>query len=519
MPRVTGSSQAVLHMQQYGSRDPYANSGILGNTSIASHDRMLQTKETYGAYQRATSNDSTRSVRSTDGVLPVMQQHITRKPPQKTISYNATLRPPPPAAPLPRVVSDQFEVSPKTTPSPRTPEKRRRYNASESGGGNVLPITAGSNHNRSRTSSLSNLVASPFRRSSESHVTRSLRKRGKGSVQSDDEGHITIERATTTASNGGQRHSWTDSDDFSHHKNEYKPRHRSFSSLISGNKRLINMKSFHWIVLGLLFCVACFTASSYRKVFDATNQLVSVQRGESMMLLHLHKLEEQLIELHNYIRHLTDRSDGSFVTTGGPKKLAVDSDLLDIQMRKLREMEAELDHEVRTLQSRLSESAKRSIVNNFGEGAVQVDLDISFGANDNVLVSNTISIRLWHDTPHSAWTFLQQVENGSWNGSKFSAYHGRALLIQNESGGEVSPQVDFIERSKTGHDKFTVGLTDSGIILNTQDNRDFFKKEASVGIIVSGFDTLRQIVNEVEGQHGDSAIIRQASVSHQLQKG
>jgi hypothetical protein len=237
-----------------------------------------------------------------------------------------------------------------------------------------------------------------------------------------------------------------------------------------------------------------------------------------MMLLHLHKLEEQLIELHGYIRHLTDRSEGSLTTTTGGNKLSVDTDLLDIQMRNLREMEVELDHEVRSLQSRLSESARRSIVSNFGEGAVQVDLDVSFGDNDNAAPSGIITIRLWHDTPHSAWTFLQQVESGAWNGSRFSIYQGRALIVQKDDGSDVTPQVDFIEKSRTGHDKYTVGLTDTGIILNMQDNRDYFKKEASVGVIISGFDTLRHLVTEVEEQHSKSAVIRQASVSHHVQK-
>lgn len=277
----------------------------------------------------------------------------------------------------------------------------------------------------------------------------------------------------------------------------------------------MNMKSSHFVVLVLLFCVACFTAGSYRRVFDATTQLELVQREESLLLLHLHKVEDYLIELHDNLQRLTDRNDaGSLAMNNGSQRLAVDSDLLDVQMRKLREMEAELDHEVRSLQSRLSDSAKRSIVSNFGEGGVQVDLDISFGDNDNAPVSNTISIRLWHDTPHTAWTFIQQVQGGAWNGAKFSVYHGRALLVQPETGGMVEPQVDFIERSERGHDRYTVGLTDSGIILNIHDNRDFFKKEASVGVITSGFDALRQLVTEVEGSHSQTAIIKRAYVSH-----
>ena len=516
MPRLSAGSTQTLLMQQHGSaRDSFASGnssgGMIGaNTTIVTPEKMMHIKEPFSSnYHRGSSNDSTRSIRSSE--LP--QPPVTRKPPKKTSSLHAGLVP---QTTLPRIVSDSFATDRSNDPTPRRATRRNRFRAAENGKGDVLPSysTASSNANRSRTNSLSNLIQSPFRTHAEP-LTRSVRNR-KRSVHSDDEGSCVI------GSGGGERtyvsnhrRSWNDPDDFSHNKGDHhRPKHRSFSSLLPGESRWMNMKSSHCMVLFLLFCVACFTAGSYRKVFDATAKLELVQHEESLLLLHLHKVEEHLIDLHDNVRRLTDRNDGPLAVNPGTQRLSVDSDLLDVQMRKLREMEAELDHEVRSLQNRLSDSAKRSIVNSFGEGAVQVDLDISFGNNDSALASNTISIRLWYDTPHTAWTFLQQVQNGSWNGAKFSVYHGRALLVQTESGGEVEPQVDFIEQSQRGHDRYTVGLTDTGIILNIQDNRDYFKKEASVGVITSGFDTLRQLVTEVEGAQSDSAIIRRASVSH-----
>lgn len=527
---------------------------LLGaNTSIAS-DRV-QTKESYMHYHRgSSSNDSARSTRSTELPPPT----ITRKVPMKTnsLSGSALLIQPPSSSTLPRIVSDTFasssmdrggsSKSPETTPKrPR----RRGFRAAESGKGDVLPSYNSSNSSnnnicstptttttslnaadRSRTNSLSNM-SGPFKSHNEPHhaVAHSLRSRKRGSIQSDDEGYSAEQQQQQRLSAGGgyrsasgnHYYAWPEPppDDFSHTKGggDWSPKHRSFTSLLPGGNdhRWMNMKSPSFIALVLLFCVACFTAGSYHKVFAASTQLGVLQREESLLLLHLHKVEEQLIQQHEIIRRLTDRSEGSMAaTTGGPQRISVDSDLLDVQMRKLREMEAELDHEVRSLQSKLSESAKRSIVSNFGEGAVQVDLDVSFGENDNAFASNTITIRLWYDTPHTAWTFLQQVQNGSWNGAKFSSHHGRALYVQTENGGEVEPQVDFIEPSQKGMDKYTVGLSENGIILNIQDNRDYFKKEACVGVITQGFDTLRQLVNEVEGQHSETAAIRRASVSH-----
>lgn len=548
MPRLPGSSQAVL--MQYTSRTDSLNTtlsngggtgsggggggGILGaNTSIAS-DRSYQSKESYGQLLRTTSfssasnnhnNDSTRSVRSSEPPPPPV-----KKAPPKTNSIQGSFSLQ--QTGFPRVSSDGFapgrytmERSPESIP--RRPARRRGYRAAESGKGDVLPSYTNT-PNRARTHSLSNLMQSPFKSHNEPHhtVSHSLRSRRRtvvavSTTSDDDEGSYPVERPSPLNQHAYQRNSWSDSNDgFSHTKggDHNRPRQRSFYSLLPGtDQRWMNMKSPNFIALVLLFCVACFTAGSYHKVFAASTQLDALQREESLLLVHLHKIEEQLVQLHENLRRLTDRSEGSVsVTGGGPQRLSLDSDLLDVQMRKLREMEAELDHEVRSLQSKLSDSAKRSIVNSFGEGAVQVDLDISFGPeNDNALVSNTLTIRLWHDTPHTAWTFLQQIENGSWNGAKFSVFQGRALLVQTENGdGVVEPQVDFIEHSQKGHDRYTVGLNENGIILNIQDNRDYFKKEASVGVITAGFDTLRQLVTEVEGQHSETATIRRASVSH-----
>lgn len=517
MPRFPGSSQALL--MQYGSRDSFSTTtsngrtGTLGaNTSIASQERYMQPKESYSNMHRGTSsnNDSTRSSRSTENPPPA-----ARKVPKKTASLQTGLAQP---CGISRIVSEGHVPERSPDSAPRRPTRRKGVRAAETGKGDLLPSYTTQQSNRARTNSLSNLIQSPFKSNAEAHpaVARSLRIR-KRMVNSDDEGNMTVGERPHYG--GYQRHSWPtpsqQEEDFSQSKGDHRPRQRSFASLLPGEHRWLNMKSSHCVVLMLLFCVACFTAGSYRKVFDATAQLGTVQREESLLLLHLHKLEGQLIDLHDNLRRLTDRSGGSPAMEGGSQRLAVDSELLDVQMRKLREMEAELDHEVRSLQSRLSETAKRSIVSNFGEGAVQVDVDISFGdQQDNTLVSNTVSIRLWHDTPHTAWTFLQQVQNGGWNGAKFSVYHGRALLVQTENGDEVTPQVDFIERSQRGHDRYTVGLTDNGIILNIQDNREYFKKEASVGVITSGFDTLRQLVTEVEGSHSENAIVKRASVSH-----
>lgn len=473
----------------------------------------MPSKESYGSLYRGSSDNSARSARSSDQLTTSPRSIIQRKPPKKTSSDYGGLLQQIPSSRFPRVVSETFPLAlPERAPSSGSrppPARRRGYRAAESGRGDVLP-SHNSASNRDRTNSLSNLIASPFQKSVDPHHVepRSLRSR-KRAVLSDDEG------------NGGrvpypnyQRHSWPERDDLPH-KGE-RTRARSFYSFPAENRWWMQMKSTQNVMVFLLFCVACFVAGSYQKVHAASSQLQTVKHEESLLMVHLHKIEEQLIELHHNFRRVSDRSEGAVASPGGGgQRLSVDADLLDVQMRKLREMEAELDHEVRTLQNKLSDTAKRSIVRSFGEGAVQVDLDIGPGnGRDKSFTSTTISIRLWYDTPHTAWTFLQQIQNGSWNGAKFSVYQGRALMAQTDSGVDLEPRIDFIEQSQRGHDRYTVGLTDNGIILNLQDNREHFRREASVGVITAGFDTLRDLVAQVEASHSATAVIKKASVSH-----
>jgi cyclophilin family peptidyl-prolyl cis-trans isomerase len=180
---------------------------------------------------------------------------------------------------------------------------------------------------------------------------------------------------------------------------------------------------------------------------------------------------------------------------------SIDSALIQKQTQQLMQMEEELSHEVRTLQTRIQHSAVRSIVHEYGEGPVQVIWEVVADG-----VTSKISILLWHDTPHAAWTWLEQISRKLWDGAQIHLENNRIMNV-----GSVHKEVaeesrlDFIERSQQRHEAWTVGLAEpalgSGagglqVFINLQDNTEFSKHNVCVGKVFDGFDVLHKLVEQ-----------------------
>ena len=289
----------------------------------------------------------------------------------------------------------------------------------------------------------------------------------------------------------------------------------------------LNMKPPQFLTVMMLLAITCFVAGSYRQVLAATVQIEEVRLGESTLLVHLHKVEQQALQLTDVLKHINDRNDGSVVVTEEDRNSAqIDSDLLRVQAEKLRDMEAELDHEVRTLRKKIQQSARQSMVKYYGQGGIQAFLEVELshenegdedaqrheqqGQSANEL-RNTLSLRLWYDTPHTGWTFIQQIRAGLWDGASFSIQQGRALVAEPRGGGQLRPGLDFLEPSERGHERYTVTLTDTSLAINLQDNKKIHSQEACVGVIFEGFDVLH---NVVKGSNSRTVRIKKARASH-----
>mmetsp|Transcript_9412 Transcript_9412/g.20312 ORF Transcript_9412/g.20312 Transcript_9412/m.20312 type:complete len:610 (-) Transcript_9412:471-2300(-) len=270
----------------------------------------------------------------------------------------------------------------------------------------------------------------------------------------------------------------------------------------------IKMRRPQFITLLLLLGITFFVAGSYRQVLRASGVIEDVKMGESKLLVHMHKVEQQALQFAESLKRLNERNEG----VAADAERQVDGDVIRSQIDKLREMESELDHEVRALRKRIQVSAKQSLIEKFGEGAVQVFLDVQaedeHGQSDGK--KHTISIRLWYDTPHSAWTFLQQIEAGVWTGATFSLQQGRSLVADPVTT-PLRPSLDFVESSDRGHERYTITLTDNALSINLQDNRKVYRQEACVGVIFEGFDVLHSIVKDTSTK---TVKIVQAMASH-----
>jgi cyclophilin family peptidyl-prolyl cis-trans isomerase len=281
------------------------------------------------------------------------------------------------------------------------------------------------------------------------------------------------------------------------------------------------MKVGHILQLAIVLAVTLLVYESNSKAIFAANQLRLIKDEESLLLLHLQKIEQQSIQLHENLSRLAQSGGGmdpditEKKTEGGD----VDFDLIHKQTQQLYQMEEELNHEVRTLQSKIQQSARNHIIQEFGEGPVQVIFDLEFGENGE---SGQIAILLWHDTPHAAWTWLEQIRRHVWDGAEFIWQQSHIIDAIPRREDRKGGRIEFVEQSQHGHEAWTVGLRESDVgdlqmFFNLQDNANIHKHEVCVGKVIEGFDALQRLLevsrNKKDDEQG-SVQIKKATAMH-----
>lgn len=351
--------------------------------------------------------------------------------------------------------------------------------------------------------------------------------------------------------------------------------------------KLSRMKLGHLLQVVIVLSVIALVYESHHKALFATQQLTQFKDEESLLLLHLQKIEQQSIQLHENLGRLTqahieggsnnnnnnnyresnksskhsknkrsqNNSENDDGSGDGNNVREIDFDLIHKQTQQLYQMEEELSHEVLTLQKRIQLSARNHIIQEFGEGPVQVVLEVDFGdnsGNDNA-GPYKISILLWHDTPHAAWTWLEQIGHNVWDGAELSWQKGNVIDAipsqdklnhndNNDSGNshyQHDGKIEFVEQSQHSHQAWTVGVREHpihnedgagrsslGMYINLQDNSKLHKHETCVGKITDGFDVLQKILeaartkNNNSNGKGDlsSIVVRKATAMHYVTK-
>lgn len=339
---------------------------------------------------------------------------------------------------------------------------------------------------------------------------QSLRRRTYSTTQSDDEdfsrkgGSVASDSPYRSRGRSGRRRNWLNL------------------------QKLGRMKLGHILQVVIVFAVTALVWESHHKALFAAQQLSQFKDEESLLLLHLQKIEQQSIQLHENLSRLAQSGAKVSPADAGEKKRSgdVDFDLIHKQTQQLYQMEEELNHEVRTLQTRIQQSARNHIVSEFGEGPVQVILELDFGPGDNG--PDRISILLWHDTPHAAWTWLEQIGRHVWDGAQFDWQQGHIIDAMPQDADPGGGKIEFVEQSQHGHEAWTIGLRESetsmlSMYINLQDNTNLHKHETCVGKVIDGFDALQHLLevarNNQQHDGAKSAIsVKKASATHVTKK-
>jgi len=255
----------------------------------------------------------------------------------------------------------------------------------------------------------------------------------------------------------------------------------------------------------------------------ASNQLLQFKEEESMLLLQLQKIEKQSLNLHENVRTRMYRT-------------GIHKEALDIIERKseLVSMAQELSEKVEGVRARIEQAGREQIIREYGEGPVKVILEVDFSDSRNrnsaQRDSNAaamyprifqpgeepsfVTILLWPETPHSAWTWLEQIRRHVWDGASFRWDPNEPLLELSPIKGDPLKrgQLQFEEYHNTPHwhTAWSVGVrnSDDGKLQMTLDLSDNFdSKDTCIGRVIDGYDALQRLF-ESTNQNGEFTFVR-----------
>jgi hypothetical protein len=344
-------------------------------------------------------------------------------------------------------------------------------------------------------------------------------------------------------------------------------------TLVDTNTRRYLIRLFatgHILQIVLLVVTASLVVHSHSRANFTANTLRRLQEEESMSLLQLQKIERQSLLLHENIRGRLHRAG------------VLDDheeDPLEPQHLQLEEMTNELNLQVNVLQQRIQQVARDQIVRAYGEGPVKVVIELDFGNPGVTVGSDThdsadsaevdaeakalqeqrdafavasstygrshpvpqqgsyISILLWPDTPHAAWTWLEQIGRDLWDASTIEWDSSNTMVqlapsrpdplnqglleffeehpddVENSSGTtkkQHNPDMNhgawtvglrektFLSTSSdTTGEKTTLGFSSDKrleMFINLSDNQRVNKHETCIGTIIDGFDALQRLL-------------------------
>jgi hypothetical protein len=461
-------------------------------------------------------------------LLPSDRSQFTKKLPKKCISFQTSFR------------SSSGSFLPEFAESNHFPSKSLHkpmtFRASQKGRGDILPTSSPPKSTGYASDQGWNVQPMTFRASEKGRndilpTTTSVRADGYTSDQSKTRNQPKSLRRRTASTN------WLSSDDSSHPRSgEKSPSDHYYIPGKSPNNVFRKLGSdlwrfvtnADWTHITIFCCLVYLLYDSYVKLVTTSGQLQKLKDDEGLMLLHLHRLEQQSIRVHENMAKIGDKtnkidesllqkaqnlfgsSDGDSNLNSVPTGSIIDDAEIRAQTQQLYEMEQELDHELHSLQAKLQQAARTSITSKYGDGPIKVVLEIEI-PDETDISSNKISIILWYDTPHASWAWLKQILIGEWDGSEFQVA-GDLSSIDAQPIIYNAGKLDFLEKSQKAHELWTVGLSNNegnlGMFINLKDNTEYPDRQYTVcvGKVIDGFDVVKRILRSAHKNKGTRPI-------------
>lgn len=298
----------------------------------------------------------------------------------------------------------------------------------------------------------------------------------------------------------------------------------------------------------LLVAIAFLVVWSRAQAAFASNTLLRLKETESMGLLKLHRLESHSMQVHEMMRTRILRETGQEADDVFTGEGDSEEDPLLNQYQQLSKMAHDLHKhaDISSLQSTLQETAIDEIISTYGEGPVKVVVELDFGDNTSAkktkrgMAKGTyISIILWPDTPHAAWTWLEQIQRSIWDGSFINLNPTSTALQFGPTMDDPKDRghLEFVEGHSVSeksnpdmqHGAWTIGLREAisedhsksnlEMFINLADNREDRKHETCIGKIFDGFDALQRLLEEgfevtPDGDANTNVSVKSVSAMH-----
>ena len=247
---------------------------------------------------------------------------------------------------------------------------------------------------------------------------------------------------------------------------------------------------FQISVVVILFCMML---STNQRVHEASLRLELYQDEDDLLIRRMSEIEEEARELGDKLRRLREDQYNLLEPSMKLQDISRDKAAVQKEVYQWKAQADEMDREVSDLERFLQMGARQQLQDRYGTGALRVSMNLDFqDENPGQLV-----MEMFEDTPHAAWVWLQQINNGDWSDVEFM-WHPSHILATGASQAKAA-NLEFSEQTVANHQAWTVGLTspeegEYHLYINLKDNANMQEDDACLGTIVAGFDALQRLM-------------------------